>query len=460
MRKTLVSVMAGVWLLSAGMSGAEAASMARVRSGDAHFRVAPSLKSDIIRTLPTGTSVEVLEKISGVWYRVTVEDEMGYIHHSRLALPGASRSAAPRPAASAGLDSARREAMVAFCQKNWGEVVRLLQPWANEPAIQFNDLFLLGSAYRELKQPADAAGLLEKAIVLHRGPSDGALLEAHKLLGTLYLQLAEPEKAVKVYEGLLARVPGLGWAILGKGDALLVADQPTEALEEYLKAYRLAPDDPQPYLRMGYAFIKLKDYDKAERSFREILRHRLDQEAAYLGLNQVLQFKGRLAEARKLLEQAVDANPSFAEARRTLARMTRLESLHGELAKAQQEAARIEEKIRLSNVSSLTGTIVARLKSTLYELKLSTDEHVFLNARIAGGEPGTSFDGFVVRGKDAKISDAPNDKGAPLRSYPYFRQATAAESEAYENMQFKLVRAKETLTRLEYERQRLLDPES
>lgn len=449
-RKTLLTILFALLLAVAFTGQATSSSLgtAVVLSGGANFRMAPDMKSRVIKTLPKGTEVELLADINGVWFRSSHDGRTGYIHVSRL--DSASLAMEPQKAVFRGsLVTARQEAVVAFSSKNWSEVIRLLHPWAEHHAAEFNDLFMLGLSFLEVKQPSHALVAFEQAISRHRGAIDTAFIEAHRHLGNLYLQLDQWELAVETYQRLLDRMPVLVWAMLGKGEAMVAGGKVKQAIIEYTRAVHCEPENPEPYVKLGKAFLVSDDNKNAIRSFRMALQKRNSHEEAITGLAEAYVKSGHVDTARSFLKKASSANPEFAKVRRALAELERSEKIHEQLNLARHEFKALSEQMELSGVVPLEVTVITRIRPHLYEVRLPSGKHALLRTEAAALDNVTGEISILAsRHADARIQAEVNS-GARAEEVPYFRQINERDQLAYENLRFRQEQKKRQITQLE-----------
>jgi tetratricopeptide (TPR) repeat protein len=108
----------------------------------------------------------------------------------------------------------------------------------------------------------------------------------------------------------------LGWKALG--NLFLRQGRQEDALENYAKCIRLAPDDAQAHHNLGSALLGLRRFAEAEASFRRSLALKPDYPQAYNNLGITLLEFGRLEEAVTCYQQALALKPDFAEARNNL----------------------------------------------------------------------------------------------------------------------------------------------
>ena len=81
------------------------------------------------------------------------------------------------------------------------------------------------------------------------------------------------------------------------GVTALQAGRPADAVEHFRKIHRIGPHVPQVQVNLGYAYLALKNFAAAERSFRAAIDLRPGQANAYYGWAESLEALGDLEAA-------------------------------------------------------------------------------------------------------------------------------------------------------------------
>jgi tetratricopeptide (TPR) repeat protein len=165
----------------------------------------------------------------------------------------------------------------------------------------------------------DAARELNKAASL-----DPTLPDPPYTLGILDMQSGRLEDAVTQLRAALALRPenGDGWAILGS--VLKQLDRQDEAVTALRRAVELLPNQPGPHLTLAGVLAEQGKHDEAatERKVAaDLSRTAVNRQRATFSTNagnQLLQ-RGEIVGAVGRYEEAVAADPTFAEAHRQLA---------------------------------------------------------------------------------------------------------------------------------------------
>ncbi|HLH29967.1 MAG TPA: tetratricopeptide repeat protein [Terriglobia bacterium] len=136
-------------------------------------------------------------------------------------------------------------------------------------------------------------------------------------LAVLYIRTQQPDKAVAAVDRALEISPDSFAAHFNKGEALTQKGNFKLAVESYKKAAYLRPDLISFKLALGAAYARAGDLGSAEKQFTELTSSPLAAEA-YRNLGALYSEQGRLDEALKDLQQAVQLRPSFPDAHQDL----------------------------------------------------------------------------------------------------------------------------------------------
>ena len=99
------------------------------------------------------------------------------------------------------------------------------------------------------------------------------------------------------------------------GERYLASDQASKALEQFLKAHEIYPDDPILHYDLASVYVEKRRFDKAEFHLKEAIGLKPDYSAAYNYLGVLYFRKGEVDLAieayQKALENMLYANPQF-----------------------------------------------------------------------------------------------------------------------------------------------------
>lgn len=109
---------------------------------------------------------------------------------------------------------------------------------------------------------------------------------------------------------------------LAQAEKLLAARQYAQAIVPYEKVVLLSPDFYEAYFALGVCYQQTGQTGKAEESLRRYLSFQPLSEDGHAALGLLLFAAGRGSEARPQLKEAIRLNPSLAEPRKALARLS------------------------------------------------------------------------------------------------------------------------------------------
>jgi TolB-like protein/Tfp pilus assembly protein PilF len=153
-----------------------------------------------------------------------------------------------------------------------------------------------------------AAELMQKAISLDPKGSSAP----YAFLGHLYVLKRDYDKAIAEGEKAVALDPGGADAHAWLGMTLNYADRPKEASSLFEKAIRLNPFGPSWYfLNFGHSYRMMGQYQEAVTQYKKALRIAPNNILAHLNLAGMYSLLGRDEEARAEAEEILRINPKF-----------------------------------------------------------------------------------------------------------------------------------------------------
>ena len=99
--------------------------------------------------------------------------------------------------------------------------------------------------------------------------------------------------------------------------------QPRQALAQYAAATQANGSDSASRARLASLAMRLKEFEQAEPQFQALLRLGYRPSRMHFGLGQIAEAKGDAARAVAEYRETIKLEPSFAEARNALTRLTR-----------------------------------------------------------------------------------------------------------------------------------------
>jgi adenylate cyclase len=153
-----------------------------------------------------------------------------------------------------------------------------------------------------------AVELTQKAISLDPKGSS----RSHALLGYLYTMKRDYDKAIAEGEKAVALDPSGADAYAWLGMSLNYADRPKDAIPIFQKAIRLNPFGPTSYfLNFGTSYRMMGQYQEAITQYKKALRIAPNNIIAHLALAATYSSLGRDEEAHAEAEEVLKINPKF-----------------------------------------------------------------------------------------------------------------------------------------------------
>ncbi|MCG6928473.1 MAG: tetratricopeptide repeat protein [Acidobacteria bacterium] len=223
-----------------------------------------------------------------------------------LPLAGAVPSAA-QP--SADLAARAQRGQAAMNAGRFDEAARiygeLVQAVPGEAGLRLN----LGMALSMAGRPREARPHLEAALESGRPE----LVPAALFLGSVYLELGQPARAVEPLETFLAAQPGNREARRMLADALLHLERHGEAARHYRRLTEQAPEDPGAWFGLGRSYEGL-----SQKAFEELGTLAPESPEILLLVAEALVAQERDKRAFQLYREALDKRPGLAEAHEAL----------------------------------------------------------------------------------------------------------------------------------------------
>ncbi len=189
--------------------------------------------------------------------------------------------------------SARYELVVVRRQVAMAQIARLLSVAPDSYHVHQ----LMGQLYVDREE--DEKALAEYLAVAAARPN---LADVHFWLGHLYWKHGDADHALAELTRQLELDPGHPEANGELGAVLIAKDRTAEAIPHLELAIRSRPDLWPAYQQLGHAYATQKNYARAEEILKRDLAHDHDGGAHYQ-LAQVLRAEGKTAEAAKLFAQ-------------------------------------------------------------------------------------------------------------------------------------------------------------
>jgi tetratricopeptide (TPR) repeat protein len=173
----------------------------------------------------------------------------------------------------------------------------------------FDALHLSGALAAQMKQPALAVALIEKAISI-----DGQHAFAHSNLGSAQVELGRHEEALASFRRAIALNDRFAQAHLNLGELLSKLQRSDEALASFAKVIELDPQNWLAHYHRGNVFQQLARYPEALESFDKVIKLDATHAAAHYNRGNALLKLTRTDEAIASYEKALALDPRHAHA--------------------------------------------------------------------------------------------------------------------------------------------------
>ena len=210
-----------------------------------------------------------------------------------------------------------------------------------------------GSALQALGRHAEAVESLQRALALRPD-----IAEIHFNLGNALRELKRHDEAAAQYRRAIALRPDFADAYANLATVLTALSLWDEAVRCCEAVGKLRPE-AVPYFTLGYAQFQLGQYESSIACFDRLLALDPDNSEALAQKARALYFLGRLAEARVLIDRAVELGPDIVEHYVLLAELRQLKPGDARVADAVE---------RLRNARSDDGRLATRIRFALAQL--------------------------------------------------------------------------------------------
>ena len=141
---------------------------------------------------------------------------------------------------------------------------------------------------------------------------DDSDIDAHIILGNVYLKRNQNEMAIAELDKVVSLNPNSTEALNALGRMLLHLDKPQRALELFQRSIRLDHiSEQKTYMMLGQTHRYLGQYEKAISIFEKIVQSEPDRINLTLELIFCYTAVGKEKEANALVSQLLDMEPGF-----------------------------------------------------------------------------------------------------------------------------------------------------
>ncbi len=144
---------------------------------------------------------------------------------------------------------------------------------------------------------------------------------AHYNLGTAYLKMGEPARALPHLEAAVGILPEFADGHANLGAALLKLGRPTDAASHLSLALRYQPDNVEAHFNLGNLRLAERKLDSAARHYLEALRIEPEHVESHTNLGVVYAMQGELELAEEHFRTAIRLDPGHSGARMNLRRL-------------------------------------------------------------------------------------------------------------------------------------------
>src|SRR4051812_10524355 len=244
---------------------------------------------------------------------------LGYVGMSLPAAPGA-RGPDPKDmiATAETFRSGVSRAMDALARNDGpAAIAQLKQLLArNERAYELH--LFLGDAYVSTREFDRALGEYAAAGLLNPRSAAPPLSAARA-----YLAQGDTTRALQQAHAAAQLEPAAGDVAIVRGTIHERMGNAAEALADYAAAIRANGSDPQARARLASLAMRTRQFDAAQPQFEALLKMGYRPARMHFGLAQIAEAKGDLKRAIEEYREAVRLEPSFAEAKSALGRLSR-----------------------------------------------------------------------------------------------------------------------------------------
>jgi adenylate cyclase len=163
----------------------------------------------------------------------------------------------------------------------------------------------LGSSSSPKKSLGEAIKLCKKAIEL-----DESQDIPHSLLGYIYAMTRQHDKAIEECQRAIDMNPNSADAHVFLGMSLNYAGRPQEAIDFLKRAHRLSPFPPPSFiLHLGSAYRETGRYEEAIAEYKKCIKRAPNNRMAYQHLSITYALTGRYEEAREAWSEVLKIDP-------------------------------------------------------------------------------------------------------------------------------------------------------
>lgn len=201
----------------------------------------------------------------------------------------------------------------AFQAEDWDTAEQICLQIIRQDSQQVEALEMLGMVYCQVGQFDRAIEHYQSFLAL---TPDHA--SAHYNLGTAFSKIEQMEAAIEHYQAAIALDSTFYQSHYNLGNAYLAQHHNEEAIAAYRQALGLKPDHRQSLHNLGACLQSLDQFEAAAIAYQQALALKSDHAIAHNSLGEILRKLGRVDDAIEHLKRAIAIDPDFAEAHNNL----------------------------------------------------------------------------------------------------------------------------------------------
>lgn len=203
------------------------------------------------------------------------------------------------------LESVQLLALTYYASGDYQDALPLLEKLGPQlPKSNADGPYLLGTCYIMTQRWDDARKTFAEMFSV---PPDSSM--AYLMFGKILIRQRMEERAIPMIEKALQMDPRLPMAHFLLGEIDLFKKNPAAAVAEFQKELAINPTVWLVYWRLGDAYVRLENYDEAEKVLKEAIWLNEWSSGAYILLGQIALKKGDSGLAVGFLERALKLDP-------------------------------------------------------------------------------------------------------------------------------------------------------
>ncbi len=151
-------------------------------------------------------------------------------------------------------------------QKEYSEALAKYDEILTESPSLYQIHMNVGNVYRDMGNFTEA--IAEYELVLKEEPEHGGALVS---IGDVLVKQNKLKEAVELFERAILQVPEDEVLPFNVAEIYFDTGNVDRAIEYYQRASKVKPDWPEPYLKLGYAYLNAADMEAASAAFQKVV---------------------------------------------------------------------------------------------------------------------------------------------------------------------------------------------